>query len=539
VIRVGLVADHLGLGGQEMAIVDLLRRLDRSRFRPFVYAFRPGGLVPAIRALGVTPLVGHDRPPEDTRWTDVDRAAERRFRRLLARRLRDDAIDVCLTFAWAGGITAAREAGVPAIVERVDGPGLARRVLDKSSCRRLICESDAVRAILLSQRRLLRLEPERVAVIRNGVDLRRFDPARYDRRGCRRALGLHDEDFAIGSIARLAPEKNLAHVLEVVRQLADHTFLRRGRLKALLVGPDGGDAARLKALARRLGLRGRVRFLGQRADVPRILAALDVFILPSFSEGTSRAVLEAMAMARPVVVSALPALTELIDGNGYLVNALDPTQTWLALDELCRDAALRRRLGAESRRLARRHDVGAMVSGYEAVIVDALREARSDRGFRRRIGFAGDPRVAGQLAALRTLVGRLRAAGLDAEVLAVPPGAARGTPTLRPSFRWAVRRVDPDVVVTRSSRLVPALSRALRGNELVLWPSGDDAGGSSTRRAVEIADRVWFDTATARRRAVRRWPRWSWKFEALPLRATDRDLTARLRRVLARPSPQP
>jgi glycosyltransferase involved in cell wall biosynthesis len=541
VIHIGLVAGHLGLGGQEVAILDLLRRLDRSRFRPFVYSFRPGGLLPAVRTLGLDVVVGHDRPPEDQTWTEVDQAADRRFRRVLGRRLRDDAIDVCLVFAWPGAVAAAREAGVPAIIERVDGPGLARRLADKSSCRRLICESEAVRALLISQRELLRLAPERVRVIKNGIDLRRFDPARYDRRRCRRALGLADDDFTVGTVARLAPQKNLGHLLEAVRHLADDTFRRRGHLKALLVGPDDGDRAGLEAAARRLGLGDSVRFLGPREDVPEILSALDVFVLPSLYEGTSRAVLEAMAMALPVVVSELPALAELIDGNGYLVGVLDPYQTWLALDELCRDEALRRQLGARSRQLAEQYDVCEMVRGYEAVIVEALREARRAPCVGRRIGFVGNPRVPGELAALRSLVNRLRARRLDAEVIAAPrrPSAGEPVPILRPTLGWALRRVDPDLVVVRSSRLVPALATSLRGNELLFWPPSEDPRGEPARRAVELADRVVFSTATARRRCARRWPQWAWKFAALPLPLDARDIAMRLRRILAPPRPSP
>lgn len=538
-IRVGLVCGHLGLGGQEVAILDLLRRLDRSRFRPFLYSFRPGPMLGAARELDVPVVVGHDRPPEDPTWTDVDRAAATRFRRSLALHLRRDRIDACLIFAWPDALAAAREAGVRAIIERVDGPSLARRLHDKSSCRRIICESEAVRALLLAQRELLRVVPERLRIIRNGIDLRRFDPARYDRGACRRALGLGERQFAVGAVARLAPQKNLGHLLEAVRVLVDRTPGGRRRIKAFLVGPDDGARAQLEKQARRLRLGNTVRFLGPREDVPEILRALDVFVLPSLYEGTSRAVLESMAMGLPLVVSELAAMAELMDGNGYLVGVLDPHQTWMALDELLHDPGLRDKLGRRSRHLARQHDVAAMVRRYETVLTESVREAGRDGRFARRIGFAADPGHPRERTALAPLVSRLRAGRLDAHLLEAPP--ARGKQTVR-MRRAAVRRtfgtVDPDAVVIRSPQLARWLARLLGGDELLFWPRSA-MRGRGAREALELADRVVFASEGRRRRAACRWPEWQWKFApvALPPRAPD--LAARLKRILSTPRPVP
>src|SRR5262249_21607973 len=151
----------------------------------------------------------HDKPGRQGGWTRRDEEARRRYRRRLARALRRDRIDVCLVFAWRDGVGAAREAGVRALVERVDGPGLVGKVRDKSAFQRLLGESRAARDILLAQRRLLGCDARRVAVIPNGVDARRFAPARYDRDRCRRRVGLERDVFAIGTVARLTPQKNL------------------------------------------------------------------------------------------------------------------------------------------------------------------------------------------------------------------------------------------------------------------------------------------------------------------------------------------
>ena len=78
------------------------------------------------------------------------------------------------------------QAGVRAVVERVDGLGLISRVRDKSACQRIICQSRTIRGLLLSQRELLRCRPKQIVVVPNGIDLRRFDPSRYDRDRCRK-----------------------------------------------------------------------------------------------------------------------------------------------------------------------------------------------------------------------------------------------------------------------------------------------------------------------------------------------------------------
>jgi glycosyltransferase involved in cell wall biosynthesis len=377
VIRVGVLCDIFEIGGQEMGCLDVLRGLDRTRFAPHLYTFRPGALLDDARALGVPVLVGHDKPGVERDWTPADQAAVAAYRPRLAAALCADRIDVCLIYGWRDGPAAAAEAGVPAAVERVDGPTLVGRIRDKTSCQRVICESRTVRRLLLAQRPLIRCAPRRVVVIPNGIDLERFDPARHDRAAARAALGLGPDDFAVGAVGRLAPEKDLGHLLQALRLLVDRDAAARRQVVALLVGPDGGARGALEAETRALGLTDRVRFLGPQADVPVVLRALDVFALTSRYEGVPLALLEAMAMGLPAVATAVGSIPEVVDGNAYLV--LEPTGTAAALGELLHDPALRRRLGQRGRRRARAHDVTTMVRRYEAVLADALAEGRAGR----------------------------------------------------------------------------------------------------------------------------------------------------------------
>ena len=500
-IRVGLVCDHLDIGGQETGILELAGRLDRARFRPSLYAFRGGRLVPAVQALGIPVLVGSATAPFGSTWTREDDREYREHVARLSRALREDGIDVALVYSFERGVVAARAAGVRAIVERVDGPGLATRIRDKSSCRRVICESRSLRDLLLGQRALLRLKPRRLVVVPNGVDLRRLDPDRPGRAAARAALGVGPDVFAVGTVARVAPEKNLGQLLAAAHLFAEAHPADAAQRQILIAGPDRGERARLEAEAARLGIGERIRFLGPRTDVPAVLGALDVYVLTSLFEGVPFSLLEAMAMGLPVVTTPIPAVGEVIAGNGFVVGTGDAYQTYLALRDLFARPALRARLGRRSRALARGHDVDEMVRRYEQVIEDALADARSGPRLSRRVllveEHASSP--------ADELFRRLRAADVDAYLVRShldgaprrasgegmelgwphwPPGrryrvparaAADATVALGETLAW----IDPDLVLAASAEAARRLRERLPTAEVLEWSDGERLLGAA------------------------------------------------------------
>lgn len=378
-IRVAFICDTFDLGGQELGCLALMQRIDRTRFAPYLYTFRPGGLLKDAAALGIPIMIGHDKPASDPSWTDADEAARMEYRERLAARLRSDRIDACLVYAWPDGIAAARQAGVRAILERVDGISLAGRISDKSACTRVICEAKAVRDVILAQRRLLKCRREQIVVICNGIDLARFDPSRYDREQCRAALGLTPQDFVIGAVSRLAPEKNLEHLLRAIEILINrYADGSSGKIRAVIAGPDAGSREYLEAEADRLGIGNQVTFVGSTSRVPELLRALDVFAITSFYEGAPFALLEAMAMGLPIVATHVGAIPEIIDGNGYLVSVLHPENVAKALYQLLSNIALRCDLATRSHHFGMRYDVNRMVLKYEAVLLTAVQEKPAD-----------------------------------------------------------------------------------------------------------------------------------------------------------------
>lgn len=552
-LRVAFICSQLEIGGQEQSVLGIVRGLDRRRFIPRVYAFRSGRLVKDVEADGVPIFVGQHRTAAGDSWSPADARARVAFRRALAERLRKDRIDVCVVSAWADGISAAREAGVPAIVERLDGPKLIATIRDKSSCDALVCQSHAIRRLVEAQARFFRSEGVPIAVVRNGINLERFDPARYDREKCRRALGFAPDEFVVGSIARLTAVKNLGHLLDAARLLLDRID-NPAKVRVVIAGPDGGSESALRAQVRSLDLTRHVRFLGPRRDVPEVLRALDAFVLPSYQEGVSLAVLEAMAMGVPVVATQVDNIAETAPDAALFVSPLDPYRTALALRDLIEHPALRRELGRRARRLAMRHGLDRMARGYERVFVRAFRAARRPV-FRRRVaivpGHSRATRATGDRLVDR-LVPEIARGAADAWVLALHD--ARGREAAAASSRWPpgrsesfpdnpagrarrtaiLRWIGPDVIVTDCPRIVERARGVLAGEEIVYLPDPDHACPGEAR-ALRAADRIVVATAAERRACMDRWPRWSWKVRRIAADGTD--TAAAFERLLAEARP--
>jgi glycosyltransferase involved in cell wall biosynthesis len=211
--------------------------------------------------------------------------------------------------------------------------------------RQVICLSRAMRDEFLE----LGVAADRLVVIRGGVDSRHFVPDNETGRSRVRAgWGVGPHDRLIGVLARLVPIKGVAdliHAAPIV--LAEHPNAR------FIVVGDGPLAPGLRALASELGIAHRCLFTGRYGDVRDLLAALDTVVLPSFSEGMSNALMEAMATARAVVATNIPANAELVrDGEtGLLVPPRCPEAFAQALCRLLADPARAAAMGTAGRRL--------------------------------------------------------------------------------------------------------------------------------------------------------------------------------------------
>jgi glycosyltransferase involved in cell wall biosynthesis len=187
--------------------------------------------------------------------------------------------------------------------------------------------------------------PDKVHVLWKGVDLVPYDDAIVRRAATRAGLGLADDEVAVGTVCRLAWQKGLDQLVAAVRILrATHPGVR-----VFVVG-DGRERPRVEAEA--AGLAGTITLLGQRDDVPALMAAFDVFVQPSRREVMVQTTLEAMAAGRALVSTRTTGAAEaVIDGqSGILVDVGDATALARAIATLADDPARRATLGRAARR---------------------------------------------------------------------------------------------------------------------------------------------------------------------------------------------
>jgi glycosyltransferase involved in cell wall biosynthesis len=362
-LRVTYVIDKLHLAGAQVHLEHLVRGLDRRRFEPRVCCLIRGGPVAdRIRACG-TPVevlgIGRIYGPRALRALPA-----------LVRALRGSAIvHTYLVSANVYGTLAARLAGVRAVVTSRRDTGFSRnwrlRLLEESLVNPRVDRVVAVcPAVAREARRERGLRPERVVTIPNGVDAAAFDPALHPRAPARERLGLSADEAVLGVVAHLSPVKGHADLLEAMARVVSV----RPDTKLLVVG-DGVLRPQLGDLARSLGLAGRVVFAGARPDVASVMAALDVVVVPSHTEGLSNALLEAMAMARPVIATAVGGNPDVVehDASGLLVPPRDPSALAAAALRLLERPDEARRLGeAARRRVLAEFSLGRMVAGHEA-----------------------------------------------------------------------------------------------------------------------------------------------------------------------------
>jgi glycosyltransferase involved in cell wall biosynthesis len=162
----------------------------------------------------------------------------------------------------------------------------------------------------------------------------------------------------IGALSRLAPIKGLRHLVAAMPEI-----LARSPQAHLVIGGDGDERAELEAQAARLGLSSRVHFLGFVVDPASVIAALDVFVLPSINEAQGRVLVRAMALGKPIVATRVGGVPEIL-GNGtagVLVPPADTRALAAAISGLLLDPARAARLAAAARRRAPEYSVDAML----------------------------------------------------------------------------------------------------------------------------------------------------------------------------------
>ena len=370
-----LITD-LCTGGAQVALLRLLAGLDRDRFSPAIACLYGGDttLAQEIRSLGI-PVIDLGMTAKwrgDALW---------RLYRLL-RRERPAILHTWLFHANLAGRIVGHWANVPLIItsrRNVNIGGGLRERLNRWTARlddRVVAVCELARKIEVKE---AGVSPGKVVTIYNGVDVERF--VALDTQAAvrvRRAWGIPVNAPLLGSVGRLHPQKGQADLLIALARVRE----RVPAVRLLLVG-TGELRADLEAQARSLGLGEAVTFAGLRPDVPEILSALDVFVLPSLWEGMPNVVLEAMAAALPVVATAVGGTPEaVVDGvTGLLVPPRDPEPLARAIERLLCDPTLGRKMGQAGRaRVDRYFSIGQTVRQTQELYETLLREKGFDGG---------------------------------------------------------------------------------------------------------------------------------------------------------------
>ena len=353
----------VGFGGQEIRIIAESRWLLAHGWRATIVG-QPGGRLISEAARANVPVLAVRMRGT---WDVVALRALRRY-------LRVHGVDLVHTHssvdAWLGGL-AARSLGVPVVRSRhVSIPIPRRRALVYRLADRVITSGEAVAAIV----RGAGLAAERVVAIGPGLDTTRFHPS-VSGAGVRAELGLHGP--TIGLVANIRGSKGHVYFLEAARLV----LTERGDARFVIVG-DGIGFDDVRRRVKDMALDAHVIMTGFRRDVPEVMAALDVLVLPSIkSEAVSQVIPQALAVGTPVVGTTVGGTPELVrDGEtGRLVPPADSRALADAILDLLRDPARARAMARRGQTLVlAEHSMEATMARTLAVY-EAARNARRRR----------------------------------------------------------------------------------------------------------------------------------------------------------------
>jgi glycosyltransferase involved in cell wall biosynthesis len=319
-LSIAHVLSSFGMGGQERVALDLAALQRSSGHRVLALSLAPlpeGPTAEAFRAAGVqTHSITKHGPSFDPSL------AVR-----LAKYLLENRVDVVHTHnphALIYGSPAAALARAACVhTKHGINPDSDRRMWLRRAASRM---ADAYVAVTPSLARVAirnnECDPALLHVINNGIDTRKFAPDPDARARARAELGIPDDAWVVGTVGRLAPEKNQGLLIEAMAPMLDK------RRHLVLVG-DGPERAGLEARAAGTWRPEFIHFTGARSDTPAMLAAFDAFALTSSSEGLPLVLLEAMATRLPVVATSVGGVPDLVqhEVTGYLVDPGD----WVGL----------------------------------------------------------------------------------------------------------------------------------------------------------------------------------------------------------------
>jgi len=365
------IVDSIEVGGLENGIVNLANCLDATEYVTTICCIRREGqlksrLKPHVRVIclrqkdGFNPFIPFS----------------------VAKICRENKINIVHTHGWAGGLYAgvigARLAAVDCVINGEHGVFSlkkrqirAQKILFGMTDVLLSVSEDLKKDII----RIFSIRPDKILPIVNGVDTERFKSDVVMRQSIRNEFGFADNEIVIGSVGRLVQIKDYKSLIESCALL-----IKAGQnIKVLLVG-DGDQRKNLHELAVLHRIEKKVIFAGQRDDIPNLLNAMDIFVLPSIDEGLSNTILEAMSAGKPVIATNVGGNREIITDRltGMLITPQKPQEITLAIRSLLLDGKLFEAISkAGAANIREKFSMERMISRYDELYRSYLRKKMS------------------------------------------------------------------------------------------------------------------------------------------------------------------
>ncbi len=369
-VRVLELIDKPFLGGGQITVLTLARRLNKDRFEVMVASEEGGPLVDELQKIGIRHI-----PIELGKFSGLSTA------RAITVILQENAVDVLHTHGGIAGLygrLAAKKAGTAAVVHTIHGihylhyrnPAAKRAFILLE--RWLSRSTDAVVFVSVADMeraaRLRLARPPKARLIRNGV--RPVSPESIgDPAAVRTELGAVGKPLVV-AVSRLHRQKGVTFLLRAIP-------LVRAEMPSVRLAVAGGGplADRLGAELKALRLEDNVTLLGERKDALSILAAADLFVLPSLWEGLPYVLVEAASLGKPIVAADIDGVREVIQSgaNGMLVRPRDPGSLAAAILFLLKDKAFAVRLGETARaEIPPKFSIEQMIAETESLYLEIL-----------------------------------------------------------------------------------------------------------------------------------------------------------------------
>lgn len=357
--RIFYLITDLDIGGAESMLFELVQRIDKNKFIPEVGCLKGKGIVgKKLGTLGIK-----------VRYFHIEKLWHIYKLLKVVTFLRQDCFDILHSYLFHANIigrVCGKIAGIPIIISSI-------RVCEKKKLYHLwmdritnwmvnleICVSKEVKNFTIEK---VGIPEHKLEIVENGISDSFLDAVTSYR-------NKKVSSLIVGTIARLSRQKGIEYLLyaakRVINQFPDITFVIAGK---------GPLASQLKELSIKLGISGKVRFLGFRNDIPELLSVIDIFVLPSLWEGMPNVVLEAMAAEKPVIATDTGGSKDLIDSNinGVLVEPGNSEALAKAILKLLGDPAQRQRLGESARgKIKERFPIDKMISKTEQIYTQLL-----------------------------------------------------------------------------------------------------------------------------------------------------------------------